>query len=150
MLLPPLLRAHGFMRTEAPPEPWEAATEDVDFLPLLGEMIVAALRPGNQLSALTLAAANVVVPPEVARDGHPASPAAGDYVAVSVAGPGPWSADWSWLPSGGPPHAEIPFPPERLVAARVRYAYGRALGTSSSITVFLARLDPASVPSVER
>jgi hypothetical protein len=25
MLLPPLLRAHGFMRTEAPPEVWEAA-----------------------------------------------------------------------------------------------------------------------------
>jgi hypothetical protein len=33
-----LIRAHGFMRTERPPEIWEADTEDVRFIPLLGEM----------------------------------------------------------------------------------------------------------------
>ena len=39
MRLDALIRAHGFMRTERPPELWEADTEDVRFIPLLGEMI---------------------------------------------------------------------------------------------------------------
>ena len=38
-----LLRAHGFMKTEHPPDVWEADTEDVRFVPLLGEMIAAPL-----------------------------------------------------------------------------------------------------------
>lgn len=138
------------MQTQAPPELWEAATEDVDFLPLLGEMIVAALRPGNELSALTLAAANVVVPPYAAEEGHDASPRPGDYVAVSLSGPGPWSADWSWPPASGILPAAIPVPPERLIAARVRYAYGRALGASSSVTVFLDRQGPVPVSRGQR
>jgi hypothetical protein len=127
------------MRTEAPPAIWEADTEDTDFLSLLGEMIVAALRPGNDLSVLTLSAANVVVTTEPTPETAGSSPAGGEYVAVSVTGPGAWSTDWSWIPDRGNPPAGIPFPSERLLPAKVRYAYGRALPSDSSVTVFLAR-----------
>ena len=150
MLLPPLLRAHGFMQTEAPPGLWEAATEDYDFISLLGEMIAAALRPGSPLSTLTLAAANVVVPSDLgAKDGPPSSPAPGDYVAVTVTGPGAWSTDWRWLPAQGTQPGEIPVPPARLVAAKARFAYGRALGATSSVTVFLARHGTLPVSAAE-
>ncbi|HJS25503.1 MAG TPA: hypothetical protein VJ913_00055 [Actinomycetota bacterium] len=43
MELEALLRAHGFMRIESPPEPWEADTQDEAFLKMLGEMIVIGL-----------------------------------------------------------------------------------------------------------
>lgn len=128
------------MRTEAPPEVWEAATEDVDFIPLLGEMIAAALGPGSPLSALTLSASNVTVTTDPhAPDDPSLAPPAGSYVAVTVAGPGAWSPDWSWLPRAGAAPSGLPVPPERLVAAQVRYAYGRAFAAESSVTVFLAR-----------
>lgn len=42
-----LVRAHGFMRTEAPSELWEADTQDEPFLKMLGEMIVIGLGRGN-------------------------------------------------------------------------------------------------------
>jgi hypothetical protein len=144
MLLPPLLRAHGAMRTEAPSHLWEAETEEIDFLPLLSDMIAAALRPGTALSDLTFSAANVVVTPEP--DAEASSPAAGDYVAITVSGPGAWATDWCWLPRKDPLPAAVPVPADRLIAAKVRYAYGRALGDASSVTVFLARLGPVSVP----
>jgi hypothetical protein len=138
MLLPPLLRAHAFMRTEAPPGLWEPATVDTLFLPLLGEMIPAALRPGSPLSALTLAAGNVVVEHDTTGADPGATPAPGDYVAVSVTGPGAWTRDWRWLPARAAP-LEIPFSPARPADAHARFAYGRALAKDSSITVFFAR-----------
>ncbi len=53
------------MKVERPPEIWAAATEDVDFIPLLGEMIAAALAGGLArglaLADLTLNVSNVVV-----------------------------------------------------------------------------------------
>ena len=140
MLLPPLLRAHAYMRTESPQDIWEPDTEDVDFIPLLGEMITAALRPGSPLAALTLAAANVVVPVDHDPEAHSVPPP-GEYVAVSVSGPGPWCTDWRWLPDRSS-SAPVPIPLERLVVAGIRFAYGRALGASSSMTVFLARRPP--------
>jgi hypothetical protein len=139
MLLPPLLRAHGYMRTESPPVIWEAETEDLDFAPLLGEMIEAALRPGTRLSSLTLAAANVVVPPETQEIGVLSDPPVGEYVAVTVSGPGEWSADWRWTPRTDATSGKSPLSTPRLLAAGVRFAYGRALGTGSSMTVFLVR-----------
>jgi hypothetical protein len=145
MLLPPLLRAHVFMQTEAPPALWEPATEDSLFLPLLGEMIAAALRPGSPLSALTLAAANVVVEHDTTEAGPGTTPAPGEYVAVSVTGPGAWTRDWRWLPARAAP-PEIPFAPARLVDAHAHFAYGRALAADASITVFFARVGPDSGP----
>ena len=148
MLLPPLLRAHVSLRTETPPHLWEAETEARDFLPLLGELIAAALRPGTALSDLTLSAANVVVAPDA--DPEASSPAAGDYVAITVSGPGAWTTDWRWLPRLEATPAEVPVPTDRLVAAKARFAYGRALGDTSSITIFLARPGPVPVPRAER
>jgi hypothetical protein len=139
MLLPPLLRAHGYMRTESPPVIWEAKTEDLDFVPLLGEMIEAALRPGTRLSSLTLAAANVVVPPDTYEVGEPVDIPVGEYVAVTVSGPGTWSTDWRWTPGTDATSGKCPLSTPRLIAAGVRFAYGRALGASSSMTVFLVR-----------
>lgn len=71
MRLEPLLRAHGFMKVEQPPELWEPATEDTRFVPLLGEMIAAGLTGGAELDALTLNASNVVV--EAPRPGEDAA-----------------------------------------------------------------------------
>jgi hypothetical protein len=48
-----ILRAHAFMKVQRPPEIWEADTEDIRFLPLLGEMIVAPLSEGVTLGELT-------------------------------------------------------------------------------------------------
>ncbi len=61
MKLGPLLRAHAFLKVERPPELWEADTEDVRFVPLLGEMIAASLAGGVELADLTLNVANIVV-----------------------------------------------------------------------------------------
>jgi len=47
MRLEALLRAHGFMKVEQPPQLWEAATDDTEFIPLLGEMIAASLSRGK-------------------------------------------------------------------------------------------------------
>ena len=144
MNLAPILRAHSFMRTEAPPEAWEADTDDVAFIPLLGEMIAAALRPGSALSALTLATANVVVVSNTTDEDLPSrTPSAGEYVAVTVSGPGAWSSDWRWLPGEMSEPTGLPVPATRLSTARALYAYGRALGSASSVTVFLARTRPA-------
>lgn len=138
MRLDALLRAHGFMRVERPPQLWEADTDDERFIPLLGEMIAASLARGAKLEALTLGAANVTVsPPERGED--PAAPAAGDYVAVTVRGRVAWDAEAVWEP--GRPWAQpwLEDLTARLVPAGARYAYIRKLPEEGSITVFLAR-----------
>jgi len=49
-----VLRAHSYIRTEAPPEPWQPDADDETFFGLLGEMIVLGLSRGNELGDLTL------------------------------------------------------------------------------------------------
>ena len=56
-----VLNAHGFMRTEAPPEPWQPEADDETFFRLLGEMIAAGLARGTDLPDLTLSFSNVVI-----------------------------------------------------------------------------------------
>ena len=46
MRLDALLRAHGFMKIERPPELWEADSDDARFLPLLGEINARLLDAG--------------------------------------------------------------------------------------------------------
>jgi hypothetical protein len=121
MRLDGLLRAHGFLKLDRPPELWEADT-GLAIVPLLGEMIAGCVRRETlELSELTLNASNVEVP----EDDEPGGPPAGQFVALTVSGP------------AVPSLAKLR---ESLVAAKVRYSYIRDMQTHGSITVFLARL----------
>jgi hypothetical protein len=138
MRLDALLRAHGFMRVERPPQLWEADTDDLTFIPLLGEMIAASLARGARLEELTLNVANVTVPaPE---PGDAGGPAAGDYVAVTVRGEVDWEADATWSVERPWVLPWLEDLTQRLAAARARFAYVRKLTHAGSITVFLPRL----------
>ena len=145
MRLDALLRAHAFMKVERPPEIWEADTEDVRFLPLLGEMIAAALSRGAELSALTLNVSNVVVEPAEDLDLIEGSgPSPGQYVAVTVSGHTDLGPDSTWLPRSPRVSGLLARLVERLVVAGARYAYVRCMPPSGSITVFLSRFDTGS------
>src|SRR5690242_19225698 len=96
MRLDALLRAHGYMKVERPPELWEADTEDVRLLPLLGEMIAAALSKGTPLGELTLNAANIVVETLDDQEDEPMVPLPGEYVALTVSGDTDFGPDGVW------------------------------------------------------
>src|SRR5215470_13293446 len=99
MRLDAVLRAHGFMKVERPPKLWEADTEDVRFLPLLGEMIAAPLSRGAELHDLTLSVSNVIVPPADEESVDTLGPEPGEYVAVTVKGRADVGPDSSWSPA---------------------------------------------------
>ena len=141
MELEALLRAHGFMNVERPPELWEIESQDERFLPMLGEMIAIGLGVGNDLSDLTLAVSNVVVSPDDDQDEEP-SIDPGDYVAVTVKGPGDWGDD-VWHPGEGPTKGLLVNVAPRADDAGATLAYARDLGTEGgAVTVFLPRSDP--------
>ena len=141
MELEPLLRAHGFMKVERPPELWEIETQDERFLLMLGEMIAAGLGLGNDLSELTLAVSNIVVEPDHDPDEEPwLGP--GEYVAMTVKGPGAWTDD-VWHPGEGPTTGLLTNVAPRADDAGAVLAYARDLGPGGgAVTVFL----PRSVP----
>src|SRR5215813_13829642 len=95
MKLDAIVRAHEFMHVERPPVLWEADTQDEVFIRLLGEMISFTLQRNLDVSALTLNVANVVVDSHAAREGMPA----GDYLAVTVRGPGSGTPELVWKPT---------------------------------------------------
>jgi hypothetical protein len=133
-----ILTAHGFMRTERPPLMWEADTDDERFIPLLGEMIVVGLNAGNELAQLTLAVSNVTVEEEEDPEESPwVEP--GDYVAVTVKGPGRWSDD-VWRSGDGPTRGMLVNVAPRADDAGAVYAYTRDLDGEGAVTVFLPRL----------
>ena len=135
-----LLRAHSFMKTEHPPEMWAADTEDVRFVPLLGEMIAAPLSTGAELGELTLNVSNVVVESDPSgEDGEGTGPLPGEYVAVTVKGRGDLGPDGTWRRGGAASSGLLARLVERLETAGAHYAYVRRLPPESSITVFLAR-----------
>jgi hypothetical protein len=139
MLLGPILRAHGYMQVEHPPALWEADTEDARFLPLLGEIIAAALGSGTPLGTLTLAASNVVVEqPEDSDD--PMIPQPAEYVAVTVRGPCDLGPDDTWHPAVPSQHGLLARLHARLEAAGARFAYVRRTPPEGSITVFFRRV----------
>jgi hypothetical protein len=133
-----ILRAHAFMQTERPPLLWEADTDDERFLPLLGEMIVVGLGRGNELADLTLSVSNATV--EEDDDDEEAWVAPGDYVAVTVRGPGRW-ADDVWRAGEGPTRGLLSNVGPRADDAGAVYAYTRDLGDGGAVTVFMPRLD---------
>ena len=136
-----LIRAHGFMKTERPPSVWEADTEDVRFIPLLGEMIAAGLSGGSTLETLTLNVSNIVAPEDAEDD--PANRTvlpAGEYVAVTVRGITDLGPDQVWFP--GRPLSDrllLGRLDTELTMAGVRYAYVRRIPPEGSVTVMLAR-----------
>ena len=133
MRLEALLRAHGFMRVERPPELWEADTGDAHLIPLVGEMIAASLARGGVLEELTLSAANVTVE-------ESADPPPGDYVALTVKGQVAWEAEAVWRPGRPWRVSWLDDLTARLAPAGVRYGYIRKLSPGGSITIFLDRI----------
>ncbi len=133
-----ILRAHGFMRTERPPELWEADTRDEVFLPMLGEMIALGLGRGNELEALTLNVSNTTVEPDDDPEEEAWAPA-GDYVAVTVRGAGSWQDDL-WRAGQGPTKGLLSDIGPAADTAGAVLAYTRDLGAGGSVTVLLPRL----------
>jgi hypothetical protein len=134
MNLDALLRAHSYMIIERPPSLWEAETDDVRLLPLLGEMIVVGLGRGNQLAQLTLNASNVTV-----EEGGPGGVAEGDYVALTIKAPGDWRPEWVWpseSSAGGTLYGNVQ---ARLADSGAVWAYSRAFKKWGSLTVFFRR-----------
>jgi hypothetical protein len=139
MRLEPLLRAHSYMKIERPPELWEADTDDVRLLPLLGELIAKGIVGGAPLEELTLNASNVVV--EVPGDGEPPGfPEPGEYVAITVRGRTDIGPDETWHPSSRAGAGLLATLRERLETAGARFAYVRRIAPEGSVTVFFARL----------
>jgi hypothetical protein len=134
MKLDGIVRAHEFMHIERPPGLWEADTEDEVFIRLLGEMISFALQRSLDVSALTLNVANVVVDPH-AGEGTPA----GEYLAVTVRGPGSGTPELVWGPTS--PLTFGPFGDLNQAALKSRavWVYSRNLGEEGSITAFFRR-----------
>ena len=135
-----LLRAHAYMRAERPPEIWEVDTEDLCFLPLLGEMIAAALSKGTPLGELTLNGSNVVVEASEDPDDTPEVPAPAEYVAVTVSGQTDFGPDVTWHPSKRDLSGLLFDLQSRLVVTHARYAYIRRVPPEGSFTVFIPRL----------
>jgi hypothetical protein len=138
MELGALLRAHGFMRTEAPPELWEADTQDEPFLTMLGEMIVIGLGRGNDLAELVLNVSNVTVEPDEDPEDHRwADP--GEYVAITVSGGGNWEDD-VWRAGQGPTRGLLVHVGPAADQAGAVVAYTRNLGGEGSVTALVPRL----------
>ena len=129
-----LLHAHAFMRVERPPELWEVDVLDDPFIRMLGELIVVGLRHHDVLGELTLNASNVSVEGD-----PPDGVATGDYVAITIGGPGGWERDASWIPASAEPLWSKDLD-VAMRAASVSFAYLRALGDDGgSITVWVPR-----------
>ena len=136
MRLENLLRAHGFMRVERPPELWEAQAEDSTLVPLLGEMIAWRLSLGAPLPDLTLNASNVVVRVD---DFEQHDPVPGEYVALTVMGEGAPETDTTWSPRRAAERGVLKRLAQRLTDAGARFAYTRSFDGKGTITVFFAR-----------
>src|SRR5262249_8555839 len=137
MQLRPLLRAHGFLQVNYPPQLWDVDAEDTTLVPMLGEMIAAALARGNELGSIELTAGNVTVEPEDWLDAQPIIAAPGDYVAITIGGTGDWTPEMIWhpTPTGAPTliNADLDAAARR---AGVVVAYIRQMDDRGTVTVF--------------
>ena len=145
MKLDAILRAHGFMNVERPPELWEVDTEDVRVLPLLGEMIAAALAGGAELGELTLNASNVVVEADSDSESKARPPLPGEYVAVTVRGSADLGPDAAWHTEAAETSGLLARLRRRFIVAGSPYAYIRRAAPENSITVFLPRAQHGNV-----
>ncbi|HEX6580074.1 MAG TPA: hypothetical protein VF195_04310 [Actinomycetota bacterium] len=132
-----LLTAHAFMRVERPPELWQVDVDDESFIRMLGEMIVVGLLHHDVLAELTLNASNVTVGEE-----GPDGVVPGDYVAVTIHGPGVWERDMAWTPASAEPLWSTDLD-VAVRAASVSFGYLRSSSQEEgSITVFIPRSLP--------
>ena len=126
------------MHTEAPSEPWTPDVDDEDLVRLLGEMIVAGIARGGELADLTLSVANVVVEDDHDPD---ATTPTGEFVGVSVSGPGRWRPEQTWRP--GDAARSDPFVTAGLEAAAERagavFAYTRDTDGAGTVVVWFRR-----------
>jgi hypothetical protein len=129
------------MRVERPPELWEVDVDDERSIRMLGEMIVVGLLHHDVLADLTLNVSNVTI-----GDDGPDGVAPGDYVAVTIHGPGSWERDVNWTPASAEP-LWSPDLDAAIRAASVAFGYLRSSGPDEgSITVFIPRWLPADGP----
>ncbi|HEX6315306.1 MAG TPA: hypothetical protein VFZ73_10630 [Gemmatimonadaceae bacterium] len=132
-----LLRAHEFVQVQRPPEIWEADTEDVRFLPLLGEMLSTFVSRGVPLNQVTLLVSNMITADDPdSLHGLPG----GEWVAVTVSGPADIGPDETWTPAAVPSQSTLGCLHERLTTAGTRFAYVRRLSPNASMTILLPRL----------
>ncbi len=126
------------MRVERPPELWQVDVDDESFIRMLGEMIVVGLLHHDVLAELTLNASNVTI-----ADDGPEGVTPGDYVAVTVRGPGAWERDMTWTPASADPLWSADLDASAR-AASVSFGYlRRPSPDEGSITVFIPRWLPA-------
>jgi hypothetical protein len=133
-----LLRAHGYLTVERPPELWDVDTSALEpFVRVMGELLAAGLaRNGGNLEALVLSVANVHVD-EAAGGPLPV----GDLVAVSISAAGSWT-DAQWAP-GSDASFVSDYLPAAFEAAGAVHAYARRLtADSGSVTVLYRRWLP--------
>jgi hypothetical protein len=98
-------------------------------------MIVVGLGRADELAELTLNVSNVTVAEDEEAWLEP-----GDYVAVTIRGPGAWSDD-VWHAGEGPTRGPLAGVAPRADDAGAVTAYARDLGAEGgSVTVFLPRL----------
>jgi hypothetical protein len=126
------------MRVQRPPKLWQVDVDEEPFIRLLGEMIVVGLLHHDVLAELTLHTANVTI-----GDEGPAAVASGDYVAVTVRGPGTWERDMMWTPTSAEPLWSTDLDAAAR-AASVSFGYlRRPTPDEGSITVCIRRWLPA-------
>ena len=108
--------------------------DDEPFIRMLGEMIVVGLLHHDVLAELTLNASNVTI-----GDDGPDGIAPGDYVAVTVRGPGAWERDQTWTPSSSEPLWSADLDAAFRAASVVFASLRRPDPDEGSITVFIPR-----------
>ncbi|HEX6399417.1 MAG TPA: hypothetical protein VF108_02975 [Actinomycetota bacterium] len=134
-----LLRSHAFMRVERPPELWEVEVLDGPFIRMLGELIVVGLLHHHVLAELTLNVNNVT------SEEPPDGVAPGEFLAVTIRGPGDWH-DAAWTPASTEP-LWSPDLDAAIRGAQVVFAYARRLADDEgSITVWIPRSGPDPKP----
>ena len=141
MHLRALLQSYAPLPWQAPPVLEEADASPEEVRAVLDRLLTLARRETGQEASFGLLASNVIV--EVDEGGEPDLIAPGRYVALTLQGTGQWTSDWRWVPGTPPPAPGVPV--EVLASAGVCFAYGRALGESSAVTVFFRVLPPRPV-----
>jgi hypothetical protein len=127
-----------FLRLERPPLLWGADTDEVACRRLLDQLIALGWPGHDEPSGLSLNLSNVTVPEDSADERL----ATGNYVAVTLRGPGEWGPETVWWPGATLVGGVLPKLEESLGQASGRFAYTRNLGSDRAVTVFFSRLTP--------